>query len=576
MSLRFRLNLLITALLLLFMSAVGAVIIKGMRTSIQEGVEAATRVTVQLLDTVIVSSMQNPEWGFTHEVMHRFLISLGHVRSNEILLYDRRGDLIYQSPPSKFRATEKPPQWFVQLLTPAEQTVIRRIRFGQLIVVPNPAGAIREAWARVSNLFWIGLAFFIVLNMVVYWMVGRWLEPLQEMLKAINKIEQGNLGTRMPNFELPEFSRIGHSFNSMGESLQKSTEENRRLALIAQQTADAIIIHDLSGNISFWNPAAQRLFGYAPQDIIGRSASVLMPQGHDKELRQNMDEIAHKKTIDQYDTQRMARDGKLKDISLSAAPLVDPSTGEVIGDICSMRDITERKLAEEAEKKLEENRQLTHLIQRHIEDERRSLARELHDELGQYVTAIKTFAVGIANKAADASTAPMTDIRANAQTIVAAANHIYDGMHNIIRQLRPGSLDNLGLSETLRDSVSNWQKQNPDVRFSLNLAGKFDDLGETLNINLYRIVQESVTNALRHAGATQIDISLVNNDQGELQLTIKDNGMGMNMCNVDQSKHFGLLGMRERTQALHGKFNIDSIPEEGTVISITLPKGGGL
>ncbi|MEZ0273057.1 MAG: PAS domain S-box protein [Methylophilaceae bacterium] len=569
MSLRVRINLLITVLLLLFMSAVGFVIIKGMRTSIQEGVEAATRVTVQLLDTVITSSYQNPEWGYTHDVMHRFLQSLGHVRSNEILLYDLKGDLLFQSPPSKYRATERPPQWFVKMVAPKEEVIMRRIRFGMLVVASNPAGAIREAWARVSNLLWIGLGFFVVLNGMVYWMLGRWLRPLNAMLSTINKVEQGDLSARLPSFDLPEFSRIGRNFNLMGESLQASTEENQRLALIVKQTADAIMIHDLDGNISFWNPAAQRMFGYAPEDIIGRSASLLTAPGQESELEQNLAAIASKRKIEQYDTQRVARDGKLKDISLSAAPLVDPHTNEVIGEICSMRDITERKLAEEAELRLEENRQLTHLIQRHIEDERRSLARELHDELGQYVTAIKTFAVGIANK----TRAQMPDVEANAQTIVAAANHIYDGMHNIIRQLRPGSLDNLGLSDTLRDTVANWQAQHPDVRFSLSLSGKFDTLGETLNINLYRIVQEAVTNVLRHAQATTIDIGLTRTSNDELQLTIKDDGVGMNICNVDQSKHFGLLGMRERVQALHGKFSVDSITDHGTLISVIIPKG---
>ena len=252
-----------------------------------------------------------------------------------------------------------------------------------------------------------------------------------------------------------------------------------------------------------------------------------------------------------------------------AAPLVDTNTGEVIGEICSLRDITERKRAQEAEQRLEENRQLTHLIQRHIEDERRSLSRELHDELGQYVTAIKTFAFGIANKTEE----KMPEVAANAQTIVAAANHIYDGMHNIIRQLRPGSLDNLGLSETLRDSMGNWQSQHPDVRFSLALTGRLDDLGETMNINLYRIVQESVTNALRHAQASAIDIRLDGDGDGEVQLTIKDNGVGISICNVDQGKHFGLLGMRERTQALQGRFSIDSVPGRGTTVSVVIPKG---
>lgn len=445
MSLRLRLNLLITALQLLFILVAGWVIVNDTRVSIRERVEAATRVTVQLLDTVIISSVQNPDWGYTHVVLGSFLQSLGYVRSSQIMLYDIRGKLLYQSPPSKFLSDVHPPQWFVKLVEPKPEVVQRRIRYGMLEVTSSSAGSIREAWSGVSQLIWVALSFFLLVNGTVYWMLGRWLRPVSNILGAINRMEQGDLTARLPEFKQPEFGRIAHSLNRMAESLG-------------------------------------------------------------------------------------------------------------------------------AERELEESRQLTHLIQRHIEEERQSLARELHDELGQYVTAIKTFAVGVANK----TKTKMPDVAANAQTIVAAANHIYDGMHNIIQQLRPGSLDNLGLSETLRDAVADWQEQNPDVRFTLNLSANFDDqyfdnLGETLNINLYRIVQESVTNALRYAQATEIDIALIQSDNGTLQLTIKDNGIGMNIDSVDQTQHFGLLGMRERAQALNGNFSIDSTPEHGTLISVTIP-----
>jgi two-component system sensor histidine kinase UhpB len=442
MSLRLRLNLLITALLLLFMTAVGFVIFSGTKASIQEGVEAATRVTVQLLDTVIVSSVQNPEWGYTHDVMRRFLQHLGHVRGNEIRLYSLSGAQIFKSPPSKYRSNQNPPQWFYNMLNPHEKSVTRIINFGKLVVEPNPAGAIREAWRKLKILMWVGFGFFISLNLAVYWMLGHWLQPLKPMLKAINKMEHGDLTPRLPSFDLPEFDRIGHSLNRMAESLA-------------------------------------------------------------------------------------------------------------------------------AERELEENRQLTALIQSHIEDERRSLARELHDELGQYVTAIKTFAVTIANKTKNTS----PDIAASAQTIVAAANHIYDGMHNIIRQLRPGSLDNLGLSETLKDTVNNLQKQQPDVHINLTLAGKLEALGESLNINIYRIVQESLNNAIKHADAKNIAINLSTTETGALHLTIKDDGKGMNIHNVDQSNHFGLLGMRERVQSFGGSFSVDSeLGNGGTLISIHIPQ----
>ena len=112
------------------------------------------------------------------------------------------------------------------------------------------------------------------------------------------------------------------------------------------------------------------------------------------------------------------------------------------------------------------------------------------------------------------------------------------------------------------------------MRFGLNFSGDLDSLGETLNINLYRIVQESVTNALRYAQATAIDIAMIRTEDGVLHLTVSDNGIGMNLCLVDQTRHFGLLGIRERAQALHGQFSLDSIPDQGTQVSVIIPTGG--
>jgi two-component system sensor histidine kinase UhpB len=440
MSLKFRLNLLITLLSLAFILVVGSILVSDTRTSIRERVEAASRVTVQLLDTVIISSALNPEYGQTDRVLQSFLQSLGYVRSSHIVLYDISGNVLYTSPPSTYKADVQAPKWFEKMVQPPVETVERQIRYGSLVVSSSAAGSIREAWSGFRQLMWVGLFFFVLLNLMVYALLSHSLKPIKPILTSINRMERGDLSTRLPTFTLPEFNRIGHSLNRMAESLAM-------------------------------------------------------------------------------------------------------------------------------ERQLEENRQLTQLIQTHIEDERRSLARELHDELGQYVTAIKTFAVAIVNKAKDKS----PDIAANAQTIVGAANQIYEGMHSIIRQLRPGALDNLGLSETLRDAMQYWQTLHANVRFELNLNGQLDDLGESLNINVYRIVQESINNALKHAQAKSIEVSLTLLEN-ELQLLIKDDGVGMNMASVDQSQHFGLLGIRERVQGFHGSFSLLSEPNRGTAIHINIPR----
>ena len=440
MSLKFRLNLLITLLSLAFILVVGSILVSDTRTSIRERVEAASRVTVQLLDTVIISSALNPEYGQTDRVLQSFLQSLGYVRSSHIVLYDISGNVLYTSPPSTYKADVQAPKWFEKMVQPPVETVERQIRYGSLVVSSSAAGSIREAWSGFRQLMWVGLFFFVLLNLMVYALLSHSLKPIKPILTSINRMERGDLSTRLPTFTLPEFNRIGHSLNRMAESLAM-------------------------------------------------------------------------------------------------------------------------------ERQLEENRQLTQLIQTHIEDERRSLARELHDELGQYVTAIKTFAVAIVNKAKDKS----PDIAANAQTIVGAANQIYEGMHSIIRQLRPGALDNLGLSETLRDAMQYWQTLHANVRFELKLNGQLDDLGESLNINVYRIVQESINNALKHAQAKSIEVSLTLLEN-ELQLLINDDGVGMNMASVDQSQHFGLLGIRERVQGFHGSFSLLSEPNRGTAIHINIPR----
>lgn len=439
MSLKFRLNLLITLLSLAFILVVGTILVNDTRVSIRERVEAASRVTVQLLDTVIISSALNPEYGETHKVLQSFLQSLGYVRSSHIMLYDIRGNELYQSPESSYKSNVRPPQWFVKLVAPTTETVERKIRYGTLVVSSSAAGSIREAWSGFRQLMWVGLGFFVLLNVLVYMLLRHSLRPIKPILASINRMEHGDLSTRLPAFKLPEFDRIGHSLNNLAESLG-------------------------------------------------------------------------------------------------------------------------------AVRQLEENRQLTQIIQSHIEDERRSLARELHDELGQYVTAIKTFAVAIVNKTKEKS----PDIASNAQTIVAAANQIYDGMHDIIRKLRPGALDNLGLAETLRDAVHHNQTQHPELQFNLTLEGDLDSLGETLNINIYRIVQEAINNALKHAQASIIDIRLIAQDNA-LQLTIKDNGVGMNIEAVDQTQHFGLLGMRERVQGFHGSFQVVSEPNLGSALNINIP-----
>ena len=565
MTLRLRFNLLITLIMLFLIIALALVTMNSSKRSIQEGVESANKVTIQLLETIIVSSIQNPDWGNTHDVIRQFLRQLGYVRSNDIFLYNRQGDLTYRSPPSSYLLEVEPPQWYINFISPKAESNSRLINYGKLIVQSNASGAIRGAWLDMTNLFLTTLIFFLIFNILVYWLLGQWLKPINNMLEAIEKIGKGGFDVRLPDFNVPEFRSIALNFNSMGTSLQKTMFENKRLGLIAEQTADAVIIHDEKMNISFWNKSAERIFGYKKKEVLGKEANLIVPKSLKKELDKNLILMKKNKFIHDFKTKRVAKNGKLIDVSISASPLIDPKTKKFIGDIVSMRDISESIAAQKSRYALEQSRKLTTIIQEHIEDERRSLARELHDELGQYVSAIKIFAQNINNKSKGNS-----DIQTSASSVTSAANQIYDGMHNIIRKLRPGALDNLGLSETIKDAVSNWQDQHKNLKFLLNIEGDIDDLGEAININIYRIIQESMSNALKHSKADEIKINLSIKKEG-LKLDFFDNGIGFNIKKLTNSKQFGLVGMKERIQSLKGTFDIQSSPSNGTRLIILIP-----
>lgn len=571
MGLRFRINLVITLVIAIFTLATFKVLIDETRRSIREEIEAGTKVTVQLMETVIDNTHTMARGASYNQVLLAFLQNVGRVRANEIRMYDEQETLIYESPPTVYKQGRWAPEWFTELVDPDIGSFNLILYGGTVVITPDPSRSILDAWDDLKNFFWLVLGFLALVNTLVFWLLGRSLRPVGKILDGLSEMERGRFDARLPRFGLPEFDSISHTFNRMAETIEASQAENRRLALVARQSSDAIIIHDLEGRISFWNPAAERMFGYPGEDIVGKSATLLAPPQRQAEIRENLESIKQRNLVEIVETQRLTRDGRIVDVALSAAPLVDPASDQVIGEICSMRDITEHKQAQQAERDLEQNRQLTRLIQSRLEEERRAIARELHDELGQCVTAIKTIGTAIANRTGD--TAPET--RANAQTIVSVASHIYDVVHGLIRQLRPTALDHLGLTETLRETVATWRERHPQIACDLEFEGDLGGLGETVNITIYRIVQECLTNVIRHAEATRADIAvarMVDPALGEVvRVRVSDNGKGLAQRNESEATRFGLMGMRERVQALEGEFRIDSRPGEGVTVTAVIP-----
>ncbi|HEX7043509.1 MAG TPA: PAS domain S-box protein [Burkholderiales bacterium] len=578
MSLRLRINLLVTALMLLFVLVLGAIIVDATRRQISEEIAASTRVTVQLLTTVVYTSQFVPGaegLAAQMETVHTFLRNLGRVRANEVRLYNGLGDLVYVSPPSAYKAGRHAPAWFAALVGPEPAQVVLPLRGGRLVIVPDASRSILDAWDDLGHLAGVALVFFAAVNLLVFWLIGRLLRPVREILRGLAAIREGRFDTRLPEFALPELSAISETFNSVADALERGTAENQRLALVVEQTSDAILIADRTGRIHFSNSAAARLFGSGDGTLAGKALRALAPPGKEQEVAAQLEAAFRGEAVQNVETQRRRYDGTLVDVSLSTAPLVEPRSGAVIGQILSLRDITEKKRAEEAARELRWNRRITHIIQERVEQERRALARELHDELSQYATAIRTIGMTIANRAGEAA----PEIRSQALTVVSIGGQLYDMVRGMIRQLRASAPHRLGLARALEDAVGGWQARHRDVRFELKLPPRLETVPEELAAAVYRIVQEALNNALRHAGATRVEVELrwgggPNAADAALEVAITDDGRGL-APDAAAGGGFGLLGMRERVEALHGQLRIDSRPGEGLRLLARLPLPAG-
>jgi two-component system sensor histidine kinase UhpB len=199
------------------------------------------------------------------------------------------------------------------------------------------------------------------------------------------------------------------------------------------------------------------------------------------------------------------------------------------------------------------------------EEERARLARELHDEIGQCVTAIHADAVAIRNRGG----AP---VRESADAIVEATGRIKDMVRSILRRLRPGALEGLGLGAALRELVGGFRQRNPQLSCALRLAEAAAEVQGETGIALYRTVQECLTNVSRHADAraVEVELGLSTGADGQelLECSVRDDGRGFD---ERAGAGFGLLGIRERVKALGGSCLIEGRPGRGSCVTVRLP-----
>ena len=372
------------------------------------------------------------------------------------------------------------------------------------------------------------------------------------------------------------------------------------LAAIVDSSDDAIISKSLDGVITSWNAGAERLFGYTAKEAIGQHISLIIPANRRDEETTILERIRRGEPIDHFDTVRARKDGTTLDISLTISPVRD-AAGKIVGASKIARDFTERKRIErelhESEERfrtladaldtqvqfrtqelrrrnaeiLQQSEQLRDLSGRLLltqDQERRHIARELHDSAGQTLAAL---GMNLARLTEDAKHDPaqMAKTLEEAKDLV---QHLTQELRTTSYLLHPPLLDENGLSSALRWYVQGLTERS-GIDIELKIPEAFERLPADIELVIFRLVQESLTNIHRHSGSKTAIIRL-SHEADKIHVEIQDHGKGMSQKQLSevqsQGSGVGIRGMRERLRHVQGELIIES-NALGTKILATLP-----
>jgi PAS domain S-box-containing protein len=367
---------------------------------------------------------------------------------------------------------------------------------------------------------------------------------------------------------------VGVSVVARDISERKRAEEAlARLAAIVDSSEDAIIGKTLNTTIISWNHGAERIYGYTATEAIGQPIGMLLPPGSEDEVPAIMERIRRGEKVEHYETKRQRKDGTIIDVSVTVSP-IKTRDGQVIGASAVARDITERKQAELARAqiaRLEQSQAAHRLLLERVfesqEQERRRIARELHDEAGQLMASLL---VGL--RALD-DAATIDEAKAQSRRLRSVAVKALDEVGRLARGLHSSVLDDHGLPVALQRYVAEYSTTH-NIAVDLGLhETEAQNLLPAVQLAVFRVVQEALTNVVKHSGATAIRVRVARSATG-LKTTIADNGRGFgaDAVNAHSEAHLGLQSMRERAAILGGTLRVRS-GATGTTIAVRVPLG---
>ena len=379
---------------------------------------------------------------------------------------------------------------------------------------------------------------------------------------------------------------------------KQSDQLRAQLAAIVDSSDDAIVGKTLDGVITSWNRGAERLFGYSAAEAIGQHIFLIIPDDRRTEEREVLARLRRGEKIDHFETVRRAKDGRLIPISLTVSPIRD-AQGTIVGASKVARDITERVLAQDAlrrahdeleERVRERTAELSganeslrieieqrqraeearaQLFTRLVlaqEEERRRIARELHDQLGQQMTALRLTLETLEDLAVE-----RTELRVQVETLQELATQLDQDIAFRVWELTPALLEDVGLAAALTEYAGNWSKRF-GIRAEVHMTRPTDGrLTSEMETTIYRLAQEALNNIVKHARASRVDIVLEHTHE-HVSLIVEDNGIGFTPSEIETTGGgFGLIGMRERAALAGADFQIESAPGNGTTVILRVP-----
>jgi len=355
---------------------------------------------------------------------------------------------------------------------------------------------------------------------------------------------------------------------------QELHKANARITSLSDNLPGGVLFKNQHGLISYANRAFCDMFSIpaSPETIIGTDCALTAEET--KHLFADPEEfLASIKTAENQQELIIRQEISLADgrtFEYDYVPiLVD---NNLFGHLWHYRDITASKQKERAILRLsEENGHLAQQILKAQEQERQNIARELHDELGQSLTMIKTELGRVASHREDSK-----KLAKIIRTIDEATDHVIASTRTLLQKLRPDMLDSIGLTAALTELMKKWAAQY-EIPCTFDLSENLDTLNDNIQLTLYRILQESLTNIVRHARATRVQVHChmpsVNHSDPypAITLIISDDGIGRKQSDTPQHG-LGLAGIRERVQSLGGNMEIKSNPNQGMRIIVSIPQ----